>query len=166
MAKTITYEGQLLCGFEKQDEIAMWKRVEGTYNPRHKFTLELSRDYVEEGSSSLKVTFPKGPYPSIIWDTLPRNDWSNYQSFECDIYNPQDVAVKVTGNIGSVWNKTYYGLYGKVIGPKQWYHLKYDLDKVAKSLDLKQMKFIAFYPDPSPRRGTVLYFDNLRLIPK
>lgn len=130
----------------------------------------LSDNWAFHGKKSLRLEFYPSSYPGL-YPALTHHDWTGYQAFCFEVYNPSSEAVNLVLRIDDQkeaiehsdrYNKTFMLLPGAN-------RLKTPLDSLWTSgtdrpLDLKNIyRFMVFMSHPD--KTYVLYLDYFRLIP-
>jgi hypothetical protein len=128
----------------------------------------LSDQYAVHGSKSLKLELFPSAYPGLS-PALKHHDWSGYQAFYFDVFNPSSAPVNLVLRVDDKkealeytdrYNKSFVILPGANT-------LAIPLDSLKASgtgipLNLKQIyRFLVFMVNPKEKH--VLYFDYFRL---
>lgn len=129
----------------------------------------LSDEHATHGSTSLKLELYPSDYPGFVPE-LTKKDWSGYQELSFDIYNPQEIPIRIGVRVDD--QKKYPGFkdrYNKgfVLNPGiNQIHIPFDTLVTSgdgRYLDLKKIyRFFIFMARPDKR--TVLYLDYIRLL--
>jgi hypothetical protein len=131
--------------------------------------LYLSAEYVTHGDSSLKIEmFPSGLHPGLKLVDFDL-DWSNYNSFHFDAFNPQSDSVCLHIRID---DQDYYPEFAdrfnsRVALPPGASHHVVHFDEVVTSgtnrrLDFSSIEKVYLFMT-QPKEKTILYFDYLHL---
>jgi hypothetical protein len=139
----------MIDGFEAGGQLRAWQLSEGV-------EISPSAEHATEGTRSLRVKLPGGPWPGISLFTLPRN-WLPYDWLALDVYNETDDALAL-----GLWVRDGAGKVTVAMslrpGANQ-FRIPMDL---FSSLHLRQVAGLClFVSQPAP--GTVIYVDNIRL---
>ncbi|OGS21976.1 MAG: hypothetical protein A2252_00340 [Elusimicrobia bacterium RIFOXYA2_FULL_39_19] len=169
---------KMLCDFETAEDIKpdkIFVEIEEVKDPQN-FKVELSKEYVTSGKSSLKMTFPTdAPYPGIHFINLPK-DWSQYDKVQLDIYNSQDEILEtflaVADEDAGFTEKSYFGTNkfrcstnirlqpGK--NTLEWELAGLLVHDRSREVEWSKIKRVAFGCN-NPPAGAVIYIDNFRL---
>lgn len=147
----------LIAGFETQNQLSKWTSGDVQFS--------LSNEHVTEGKSSCKAIFPNGRWPTMTLDGLPVSDWSGYEILAYDMYNPQDVRITIGISIYDTSEKKDYAKYFG-IRPKTSMRVEHKIHEMSGKIDITRVKKLLISPTPSPADGTILFVDNVRLIPR
>lgn len=171
--------------FETPEEIEAWGTGGGAI-------LEQSELYATEGRYSGKVSFFSGEERwAALWldlETLKVTDWSSYYAVGLDVYNPQEESFFLEYHIGDEDGSNFWPDFFLVPGMNRLRIYIDDLrndrpyqevdeeliEEEPSAFDAHQIKKLTFYIEPpvpevyeGPQpNGPILYFDNLRLIPR
>lgn len=128
----------------------------------------LTDQHATSGKKSLKMEFYPSPYPGIA-PQLVFNDWSRYDYFSFDVFNPLDTAVHLTLRIDDQKDAFDFNQrYNKRLKLKPGMnYFKIPLkslktSNIKRPLNLREIyQFLLFIVDP--KQKYTLYFDNFKL---
>ncbi len=139
-----------LCNFED-------KTIWGT-SPDNGFNISVSREHATDGTHSLKVTYPIDDYPGINTRKLDQ-DWSKYDYFCLDVFNPQDETLDFTIRLDeSSKKRANIGIPLK----KGENTIKIPISRISSKIDASNVAYVVLFLNEPSKRYT-LYFDNMRL---
>jgi len=139
-----------LCDFEN-------KKIWDT-SPDSGFNISLSKEHVTDGAHSLKVVYPVSEYPSINTRKLDR-DWSGYEYFCFDVFNPQNETLDFTVRIDDVYkNRANIEIPLK----KGKSSVKIPISRISNKIDAGSVTYVVLFLS-DPRKRYTIYFDNMRL---
>ncbi len=149
----------VLAGFESSIE---------TYGHR---AAEISPQYYTQGKYSLKVELTTREYTGVVFNRLI-NDWSSYNSFSFDIYNPDPRAFTMTVRVNDVEHQASgwatQDRFNRSLNLVQgWNHFTFSLEDIKnapqnRKMDLTQVLWLEFFTGKLPTPRTI-YLDNVRL---
>lgn len=128
-----------------------------------------SNDHSAHGNWALKLDFYPSPYPGFS-PMVSKNDWSRYQGFAFNVFNPSNTSLRLTVRIDDKketpayndrYNKTFVIKPGHNMVTVPFSALK--TSRTHRSLDLKNIyRFLVFMVQPE--KTHTLYLDYFRLL--
>ncbi len=151
----------LLSDFERAVELQRWE-VNGE--------MELSSEICFKGIHSLELGLKTTRHSGIILKHFPR-DWSGYQYFEFQVYNPDTSQLKIKCTIhdkNDLKDKYHSNCFKKSIFiSKGWNHIKINLDEISsiperQHTDMTFISDVQIYVSRLDKPRTI-YLDEVRL---
>ena len=149
-----------ISGFETTAELGKW--TSESAQPPIQFSL--SEAHVSEGRYSCKAVFPPGKWPHMVLEGLPVTDWSGYESFSYDIYNPQDFRLHMAVTIHDRTKKS--SAKWLWLSPKTTVRVQFSIREMRKKIDITQVDKIVGVELVGLKQQAVVFVDNMQLIPK
>ncbi|MCM8807656.1 MAG: hypothetical protein NC926_06920 [Candidatus Omnitrophica bacterium] len=148
----------VISNFEKEEDVKLWS-PQGV-------KVERTKENASEGQYAIKVFFPGSEidtWPGIYKEFFVKeSDWTNFDGFAFDVYNPSDEIVNVYLRIDDRdGNKTFLS-YGCL--PQKVTKVIVETDSLS-DINLKRLKGILVYLR-MPRKDYTLFFDNFRFLGK
>lgn len=146
----------ILDDFESPKELALFAGDAGAQ-------VDIGEEYSTSGGKCMKVTFPAGAdIAGPLMEAPPIADWSPYATFQVDVYNPQDVPIRITQKLKG-GSKAISDQF--TIPSKQPYTITVAIADLAGTIDVKKITYLKFFPGEVANGGKAftLYFDNMRL---
>jgi hypothetical protein len=155
----------ILGSFEDSTDYLLWRPNYYAYTGEG--TYKWTTNYVSQGEFAMAVDAKNGGWPGVDYDA-GEQDWSGYEAFAFDLYNPADsfvlrMRIDDDGDCSS---------YGKRFDLELdmdtgWNHVNISASEIAaapegRSLNLKAIRRIVMFisEDDAPRR---FHLDNIRL---
>jgi len=146
----------IISNFENEKEIELW-RPQGA-------KAEITKENVPEGKNALKVDFPGSEidtWPGIYKELfLKESDWTNFDAFAFDVYNPNEEDVFVYLRIDDRDGNKFFWNYA--CQKKKITNVVLEVDSI-QHINLKKVKGILVYLR-MPRKNYTLIFDNFRFL--
>jgi hypothetical protein len=146
----------IISNFENEKEIELWK-IQGVKT-------EITKENVPEGKNALKVDFPGSEmdtWPGIYKELfLKESDWTNFDAFTFDVYNPNEEDIPVYLRIDDREGNKFYWSY--MCQKKKITNVVLEVDTI-QNLNIKKVKGILVYLR-MPRKNYTLIFDNFRFL--
>ncbi|MCM8828605.1 MAG: family 16 glycosylhydrolase [Candidatus Omnitrophica bacterium] len=146
----------VISNFEKKEETKIWQ-MKGVKS-------EITRENAPEGENGLKVFFPKSEantWPGLYKELfLNESDWTYFESFNFDVYNPHDEPVTVNLRIDDREGNKFF--WSSTCLPKKTSTVTLETD-IITGVDIKALKGILIYIR-IPSKDYTLIFDNFRFI--
>jgi len=146
----------MLDDFESPKELALFAGDGGAQ-------VDIGEEAATSGGKCMKVTFPAGAdVAGPLMEPPPITDWSPYATFLADVYNPQDVPIRITQKLkggGKAVSEQF------TIPSKQPFTISVSIASLAGDIDVKKISYLKYFPGDVVNDGKafVLYFDNMRL---
>jgi hypothetical protein len=150
----------VIASFETKRELRRWRKGSNEWL--------LSKEFVAEGKSSLRLTFHPAKYAGITMP-YPPNDWTGYTDFHCTIFNPSAKRLDLTMKIfDREHNYQYSDRFNRIlrISPGR-NDISIPLMEVATAPKRRKMRMnkiaqLSFFI-VGLKEKEVLYFDNIHL---
>lgn len=140
----------IICDFE---DVRIWD-----ISPETGFSLSLSKDYITEGSHSLKVVYPVDEYPSINTRKLKHN-WEGFDYFYFDVFNPQEETLPFTIRLDDS-SRTRINIDYPLRSGKN--EVKIPISQISQRINISNVSFVVLFLN-NPEKRITLYFDNMKL---
>ena len=129
----------------------------------------LSDHYATHGLKSLQIELYPSDYPGLT-PMLKQNDWSNYNFFRFDVYNPQENDLSLSVRIDDRKSyPDYKDRFNKsfILNPGM-NHIRIPLDTLVtsgkgKNLNLNTIYRVYIFMS-HPTKKVILYFDYVKLV--
>jgi len=146
----------ILDDFETPKALALFNGEDGAQ-------VNLAEEHATSGAKCMKVAFPVGTnFAGPLMEALPVTDWSGYETFLVDVYNPQDTTVNISQKLKGGDRQVTQSFK---IPPQQSYTIKVSIHDLADRIDVTHIKYLKYFPGDANNgaKDFTLYFDNMRL---
>ncbi|KHE93269.1 MAG: hypothetical protein K8F52_04810 [Candidatus Scalindua rubra] len=143
------------------------EKILDTLSWKCKTIFSLSYKHATSGQKSLEMNLYPSPYPGIALSNF-NSDWSRHDTLKFDIYNQEDISLRLAIRIDDAKNPSYGDRYNHpIILSPGMNHISIPLSSLHTSgtdrmINLANVQQVILFL-VQPERKQTIYLDNIRL---